>query len=416
MSRTTQIAILLLAASGLTSQAMAASRITPPLLAEGGFADIVERTLPSVVRILVTLPGANGKSQSEGSGVVVSADGYLLTNRHVVDGASKILVQFHDDRELPAKVIASDGPTDMAVLKVDAAGLQSIEFANSDRVRIGEYALAVGNPFGVGTTVTLGIISAKAEGDYIQTDAAINPGNSGGPLLNTAGQMIGINTAIISPSGASSGVGLALPSNTARQVMSDLVVNGRVSRGYLGVGLQSMTDGLQQALGVTRGAALISDVAPDSPAAQAGLQRGDVVVAINGRVLRDFRRMQLYAAQARPHTTLQMTVAREGEETVIPVKLGEAPAPAASEVATSELLSGAVLAERDGLVVMDVNPEGASAQAGLQPGDVILAVNRKPVDGIEALRAQVTGTTDKPVLLEVSRGGATWFVAVPKGQ
>jgi serine protease Do len=415
MSRKTHIAILLLA-TGLTTHAPAASRITPPLVAEGGFADIVERTLPSVVRLLVTAPGANGKSQSEGSGVVVSADGYLLTNRHVVDGASKVVVQFHDDKELPAKVVASDGPTDVAVLKVEASGLRSIEFANSDRVRIGDYALAVGNPFGVGTTVTLGIISAKAEGDYIQTDAAINPGNSGGPLLNTNGQMIGINTAIISPSGGSSGVGLALPSNTARQVMSDLVVNGRVSRGYLGVGLQSMTDGLQQALGVTRGAALISDVAPDSPAAKAGLVRGDVVVAINGRVLRDFRRMQLYAAQARPHTTLQLTVAREGEETVIPVKLGEAPKPvdADATVEAGELLSGAVLAERDGLVVTDVNPESASAQAGLQPGDVILAANRKPVSGIEALRAQVSGTPDKPVLLEVSRGGSTWFVAVPR--
>ncbi len=398
----------LLMAAMMVVPGFGASRIAPPMIAEGGFADIVERTLPSVVRVVTS----RGKAGGEGSGVVISRDGYLLTNHHVVEGATSIAVQLSDDRELPATLIAADAPTDIAVLKIEAAGLPAISFGDSSRVRIGDYALAIGNPFGVGTTVTLGIVSAKGEGDYLQTDAAINPGNSGGPLLNIAGDLIGINTAIVSPSGASAGVGFALPANLARFVMTELITKGRVERGYLGVGLQPMNEALGEALGVKRGSALISDVAPQSPAARAGLQKGDVVVAMNGRVLRDFGRLRLFIAQAQPGAAVELTIARKEGEITVPVKLEQRPESAAAPLGPQELLAG--VAVNDNLVVAAIDPQGASAGAGLLPGDQIVAVDRKAVEGVEGLRRHLTSETGKPVLLEISRGGSTYFVAVPR--
>jgi serine protease Do len=390
-----------------------AARITLPPAAQGGFADVVEQALPSVARVITDGAGSRGKASGEGAGVVVSADGYLLTNRHVIEGANKIVVQLSDDRELPAKVVAADGPTDIAVLKIEATGLRAIAFGDSGAARIGDYVLAIGNPFGVGTTVTLGIISAKGEADYIQTDAAINPGNSGGPLLNTRGELVGINTAIVSPSGGSSGVGFALPSNVARFVMSELMAKGHVDRGYLGAGLQPLTETLQEALGVTRGGALIADVAPGGPAAKAGLQKGDVVVALNGRALRNFQRLQLFAAQSKPADKLRVTVLRQGSETVVPVMLEERPLTAMA-IVPEEVLSGAALMDSGaGPVVAVVDPDGASAAAGLRPGDVIVAVDKRAVAGMAAVREQLARADRKPVLLEVSRAGSTYFIAVP---
>ena len=339
----------------------------------------------------------------------------------MVEGAARITVQLNDDRELPAHLVAADTLTDLALLKVDAAGLQAIEFGDSTRARIGDYVLAIGNPSGVGTTVTLGIISAKAEADYIQTDAAINPGNSGGPLLNVRGELIGINTAIVSPSGGSGGVGFALPSNMAKFVMSGLISQGKVDRGYLSVGFQPLNDTLQEALGVKRGAAVIAEVAPDSPAALAGLQKGDVVVAMNGRVLRDFRRLQLYAAQAMPGGKVELTIARLDVESIIPVTLAERPASrktaAVTATASEEVFSGAALTEgeagSEGPVVAAVDPTGASAEAGLRAGDVVVAVDRQAVSGMAGLREQLAKTSGKPVLLEINRGGSTYFLAIP---
>jgi serine protease Do len=348
--------------------------------------------------------------------VVISSDGYLVTNRHVVDGAVKIVVQLNDDRELPAQLVASDGPTDLAVLKVEATGLKPVEFGDSNRARIGDYVLAIGNPFGVGTTVSLGIVSAKNEADYIQTDAAINPGNSGGPLLNTRGELIGINTAIVSSSGGSNGVGFALPSNLVQYVLAELKTKGHVDRGYLGAGFQPMTDQLQEALGVERGGALVADVAPESPAAKAGLQKGDVVVAINGRALNNFQRLQLFAAQSKPDSTLTLTVARQGGDAVVPIKLGVRPeGPAMASTSAEEVFAGAMLADggTEGPVVAAVDPQGVSAQAGLRTGDVIVAVDRKPVGGMAGLREYVAKAKGRPVLLEVSRAGSTYFLAVP---
>ncbi len=384
---------------------------------DDSLADVVEKSRPGVVRVVSASSDARGKAVGEGSGVILSPDGYLLTNRHVVDGAGKILVQLDDDRELPAKLVAADMPTDIAVLKMDVSGLRAIPFADSSRVRVGDYALAIGNPFGVGTTVSLGIVSAKGENDYIQTDAAINPGNSGGPLLDTKGEVIGINTAIVSPSGGSNGVGFALPSNLARYVAAELIAKGRVDRGYLGVGLQPLTESLQEALGVARGSALVADVAPDSPAGKAGLQKGDVIVAINGRVMRNFWRLQLYAAQAKPNSLLQVTVARQDSEITLPVTLAERPAETGTAV-QEEIFPGALVTEvaasGEGPVVMGVDPRGVSAEAGLRPGDVIVAVDRKPVSGIAGLRERLASNNGKAVLLEISRGGSTYFIALPR--
>lgn len=399
----------MIAAVLTATESRAASRVMLPMTSEGGFADIVEKTLPGVARVIA---GAG-----EGSAVVISADGYLLTNRHVVAGAPKVSIQLSDERQLPATVVAADGPTDLAVLKVEAADLQPVPFGDSSRVRIGDYALAIGNPFGVGTTVTLGIVSAKGEGDYIQTDAAINPGNSGGPLLNIRGELIGINTAIISTSGGSNGVGFALPSNLARAVSGELIGTGHVTRGYLGAAFQPVTDTLREALGVNRGGALVTDIAPGSPAANAGLLKGDVLVAINGRVLRNFRRLQLQAAQAKPNTEMRMTVARQDTEVTLTVVLGERPESNSAAAAVAEdILPGAAISEAgaEGPVVAGVDPQGASAEAGLRAGDVIVSVNRKSVANATALREGLSASVGKPVLLEISREGSTFFFALAR--
>ncbi len=421
-----------------------------------GFADLVQNNVPSVVRITTTKvdapwasaiqaafspqakPTPRGKTISgEGSGVIVSSDGYILTNHHVVDNAVKITVELYDDRALPAKLIAADPATDLAVLRVDATQLKAITFGNSAKLRVGEAVLAIGNPFGVGTTVTSGIISAMSasrvgipgDEDYIQTDAAINPGNSGGPLLNTAGELIGINTAIISPSGGSSGIGFALPSNVAYRVMTELIETGQVSRGYLGVGMQPMTTSLTEALGLARpGGAIITDVAPESPAARAGVKKGDVILGMNGRVIRDFDRLRLYIAEARPGATVELRVHRDGHEQTLQATLAarpSAPAIDAPEI-SGELLTGAAIAELtsqnrqefgispdvNGLVVAAVDPDGASAEAGLQSGDVIVFANRHAVLDLASLEKALTDA--KTTVLEVNRRGTALYLAVPK--
>lgn len=394
--------ILLLATTSLS-----AARIAPMTAPEGGFADMVERAVPSVVRIVTAKAKTDG---GEGSGAILSRDGYILTNHHVVDGASQITVHLSDERELPATVVASDASSDLAVLKIEAANLPALSFGDSTRVRIGEYALAIGNPFGVGTTVTLGIISAKGDGDYLQTDAAINPGNSGGPLLNAAGEIIGINTAIVSPSGGSSGVGFAIPSNLARDVMTELITKGKVERGYLGVGLQPMTPALAEAMGVKRGGAIVTDVAAGSPAAAAGLRKGDVVAAINGKPLREFGRLRFYIAQARPGASMQWMIARGGEESNVSFTLGRRP--------SEENVAGAALLDRreagQGIVVASVVPDSPAAGAGLQAGDVIVGANRQAVAAVADLQTMVADPAGKPVLLEVSREGTPYFLALSR--
>jgi serine protease Do len=430
-----KIAFTLVAAAASAKEAVQ----VPPTT---GFADVVERNLPSVVRLVTS----GGTKSGEGSGVVLSADGLIVTNYHVVAGAKRIRVQLNDGREFDGRLIAGDAPIDLAVLKIDAT-VQPVTFGDSTRLRIGEYVLAIGNPFGVGTSVTLGIVSAMSpsrlgiagDEDYIQTDAAVNPGNSGGPLINTRGELVGINTAILSPSGGSSGIGFALPSNVVGIVAKELVEKGHFDRGYLGVGVQPMSPALAEAFGIDHGAgAVITDVAAASPADRAGLRKGDVITGMNGRPVRDFNRLRLYIAEARPAVATQLEVVRDGQEKNYWIVLDKRPAAVSAEeplaaaqdaawTGKNDPLPGAVIADLNdrhrqelglpasmkGVVLTTLDPEGAAAEGGLRPGDVVVVVNRTPVADSAALRAAVM-TDRKVLLLEVNRQGTTFFFAVTR--
>jgi serine protease Do len=325
------------------------------------YADVIEKTSPAVVTIRserrVRAPrqfpffdnplfrdffgGQLPQSRSNppqvqmalGSGVIVQADGTILTNHHVVDGAEQIKVELPNHRIFDAKVVGSDPPSDLAVLKVDAKDLPVLSLGDSDKVRVGDIALAIGNPLGIGQTVTAGIISAKSRytglsdgsfEDFLQTDAPINQGNSGGALIDSTGELIGINSQILSTSGGNIGIGFAIPSNMARNVMEQLIKTGKVHRGQLGVGIQPMTPELAQQFGMseTRGV-LVNGVAENGPAAKAGIRRGDVIVAFNGKPVTDGNTLRNQIAGTQPNTQVKLTVVRDKREQEMPVTLGE---------------------------------------------------------------------------------------------
>ena len=378
-----------------------------------------------------------------GSGVVVSADGYVLTNHHVVAHADEVRVETDDGRTLPAKIVGNDAPSDLALLKVDASDLHPIAMGDSDRVEVGDVVLAVGNPLGIGETVTMGIISAKGRStttgvrsasyeDFLQTDAPINHGNSGGALVNTHGELIGINSQILSETGGNIGIGFAIPSNMARRVADDLRTKGKVTRARLGVGVQGMTSELAASLGMKEvNGVLVDSVAPGSAADRAGLKRGDVIESLDGQPVRDTNALRNRVANRAPGTKAAVSFLRDGHEKTIDVTLDEASADATAQAASEEGrgepngLGVAVapltqeLAEQfgipataHGLVVEQVEPDGRAAAAGLQPGDVIEEANRKPVKTIEELRTAVRATTDRPLLLLIDRQGTELFVPV----
>jgi serine protease Do len=385
------------------------------------------------------------RQEGLGSGVIVSPDGYILTNHHVVEGSQEITVETTDNRVFKAKLVGTDEASDLAVLKVDASSLPVLTLGDSDRAQVGDVVLAVGNPLGIGQTVTSGIISAKGRTtglgdgsfeDFIQTDAAINRGNSGGALVNTSGELIGINSQILSPSGGSIGIGFAIPTNMARDVMGQLIKQGRVHRGMIGVGIQSVTADLAQSLGLTqvRGA-LVNEVQPASPAASAGVRRGDVIVAFNGATVADSNALRNSIARTQPGTPVTFTVVRDGRELQLSATLAELPVEkskgdddaagagasnaetgklgVAVEPLTAETASKLEL-PRDsrGLVVTSVDPEGPAADSGLRRGDMISEVNRKPVATREELRVALTASGARPVLLLVTREGRTIFLTV----
>ncbi len=462
---------------------------TPPLVDKqpiarelGGhnsFAPIVKKVSPGVVKVYTTikarpasLNGAppdmddffrrffgdpfNGRAPNQrrlevprqmgiGSGVIVTGDGYILTNNHVVDGADEVKVALQDGREFTAKVVGRDPKTDVAVIKVEATNLPIVPMADSDQVEVGDVVLAVGNPFGIGQTVTTGIVSATGRGgalgldyeDFIQTDAAINPGNSGGALVDTEGRLIGLNTAILSRSGGNQGIGFAIPTNLARYVMTSLIQDGKVTRGYLGVLIQDLTPALAKEFKLkSNQGALVGEVTPQSPAARAGLKEGDVITDFNGKSVADSRHLKLEVASTPPGDNVPVQVIRNGQRKTLEVTLKEAPGArglAQNNQGQSEdtgTLNGVAVADLDararqelnvpsnikGVVVSDVAPDSAAAEAGLQRGDVILEINRKAVKSAEEAVKMTESADSKTTLLRVWRNGASRFVVVDEGE
>lgn len=378
------------------------------------------------------------REHSLGSGVIISQDGYILTNNHVIEGATDVKVTLSDKREFSAKVVGKDAKTDIAVLKVNATNLPTLPFGDSSRTQPGDVVLAIGNPFGLSQTVTMGIVSATGRGglgiedyeDFIQTDAAINPGNSGGALIDTQGNLIGINTAILSRAGGNQGIGFAIPINMAREVTDQILKHGRVIRGYLGVVIQPVTPAIQQAMGLKDiNGALVGDVSPNSPASRAGIARGDVIVSLNGQPVASSQELRLKIAMTKPGSVVKLGVIRDGRPMDVSVTLGELPSKGESEAgpgSSENALQGVSVEEltpsilRDlglppgtkGVVVSDVNPSSPAADAGLRRGDVIQQVNRKPVTSVAEFRRLVELAGKQTVLLLVNRGGQTMFVAV----
>jgi serine protease Do len=381
------------------------------------------------------------REKALGSGVIVSPEGYILTNNHVVDGAKEVTVTLHDKREMKARVIGTDPRTDIAVLKIDGSNFPTLTLADSSKVEVGDVVLAIGNPFGVGQTVTAGIVSATGRSglgieqveDFIQTDAPINPGNSGGALVDDEGHLIGINTAIISGnSGGNQGIGFAVPINMARHDMDEILAHGKVEHGYLGILPQDVTPSLAKAFNSNgTSGALVGQVTPNSPAAKAGLKEGDIIVEVNGQPVADANQLRSKIGMMDPNTTATLKVMRGGKMENISVTLGEFPSneerASVSEVSTDNGLQGVTVenlttetaqqlklaAGTKGVVVDKVNPECRAAEAGLQRGDVIKQINHQLINNVKDYSQAVGASTkDEPVLLLVDRNGATMFLAV----
>jgi serine protease Do len=378
------------------------------------------------------------KEKALGSGVIVSPEGYILTNNHVVDGATDVRVTLSDKREFQARIVGTDPKTDVAVLKIDAEKLTPITIGDSSQVDVGDVALAIGDPFGVGQTVTKGIISATGRGnlgiedyeDFLQTDAPINPGNSGGALVNDRGELVGINTAIITHgSGGSQGIGFAVPVNLARNVMNQILKNGKVTRAYLGILPQDVTPAMAKAFGEKEAkGVVVGDVTASSPAQDAGVQRGDIIQELNGKPVADSNQLRMTISMMQPGTTVKLTMIRGGSPRELSVKLAEMPTENAKVKAGGEGVDKALdgvevtnlnpqFAEQlnlppstTGVMVTDVDPSSKVADSGLRKGDVIQEVNHQPVKNVSEFQSAIRKSGSNPLLL-VNREGRTLFIA-----
>ncbi|WP_410218778.1 Do family serine endopeptidase [Paracoccus sp. (in: a-proteobacteria)] len=452
----------------------------------GSFADLAEQVSPAVVNITTTsvvsqptqgggpvfpegspfsdlfrefgFPGAPGgpegmprqrspqRSNALGSGFVISADGFIVTNNHVIEGADQIEVEFYSGQRLPAEVVGTDPNTDVALLKVESEeAIPFVRFGDSDAARVGDWVLALGNPLGQGFSASSGIVSARNRelsgtyDDYLQTDAAINRGNSGGPLFNLDGEVIGVNTAILSPNGGSIGIGFSMASNVVSQVVSQLQEFGETRRGWLGVMIQDVTPEMAEALGLSvTGGAMVTDV-PEGPARDAGLQTGDVITRFAGEEVEDTRGLVRRVAEAPAGESVEVVVLREGDPETLNVTLGRREtaqggeqSPATEEPAETDLLGMSVTALTPematelgapqgarGLVITGIDAEGPAAEKGLAAGDIISEVNQQPIASVSDLRDRVQEARDagrRSVLMLIRRGGEPLFVALPLGE
>jgi serine protease Do len=437
---------------------------------QNGYASVIDPALPAVVNIESTkvvkqpnnYPGffnqpffqqffgpqfqpqqpQSEREESLGSGVIVNPDGYIITNNHVIEGAQNIQVFTSNRQEYTAKLIGTDPQTDIAVLKIDAMNLPTLTLGDSDNLKVGDVVFAIGDPFGIGETATMGIVSATKramEGqiehyeNFIQTDAAINPGNSGGALIDLHGDVIGINTAIIAgeQGGGNEGIGFAIPINMAVNIMNQIVEHGKVVRGYLGVHVEPVSPAMAKAFGLTHGGgALVADVSPDGPAAKAGLQRGDIIEKLNGQTVLDSEELSVEISQMAPGSVAHLTIVRSGQTTQKDVTLGTLPTMGKGEAATGAgpgaALQGLAVqsltpdirqqlnlpSDIQGVVVSNVDPGSPAAVADIQQGDVIEEVNHKPVHTMDEYQAAASSIGDQPVLLLIYRNGMTLYLVV----
>ncbi len=433
---------------------------TAPSAIPSSFAELVDKLSPTVVNVKVTkvekatfrgrgtpegqseeffghffkqMPQMprNHRTHGAGSGVIISQDGYILSNNHVVEGAKEVTVTMADKKEYTAEVVGRDPKTDLAVLKIDAKKtLPSAAMGDSEHLKVGDWVIAIGNPFGLNHTVTSGIVSAKGRvigagpyDNFIQTDASINPGNSGGPLFNMKGEVVGINTAII-PQGQ--GIGFAIPVNTAKPLIPQLVSDGRITRGYLGVNIQTITPDLAKALNVeSREGTLVADVVSGSPAEKAGIQRGDIIVSYDGKAVKDSHHLPAMVAATAVDEEVTLTVLRDGKEHSLPVQIGELDSEDGRFADATQSTKGKWglqlhelnaefknqfrLQADQGVVVVGVEPGSPAQEAGLRQGDVIVEVNRHTVNSVNDVKKNMSKSKDNLLLL-VQRQNGKFYV------